>query len=40
LGRVHLKQDFSEGVELDLSFLGPGMYLVWIGKRVFRVLKV
>jgi hypothetical protein len=39
LGRVQLRQDFSEGVELDLSFLEPGMYLVWVGERGFRVLK-
>jgi hypothetical protein len=34
-----VKLDFSEGVELDLSFLGPGMYLVWVGERGLRVLK-
>ncbi len=40
LGRIHLRQGFSDEAELDLSFLGAGIYFVWVGERVFRVIKV
>lgn len=40
LGRVSMERDFSDEIELTLSFLKSGTYFVLINEKAFRIMKL
>lgn len=40
LGRIHIEQEFTNEIALDVSSLEKGIYFVWISGTTFRVMKL